>query len=88
PNAFTPNRDGKNETWRVYKENIYDFHLQVFNRWNEVVFETYTITDEWNGLLHNTESKCPVGTYLYKVTYRENANKQLQQELGEVHIVK
>ena len=88
PNAFTPNRDGKNETWRVYKENIYDFHIEVYNRWNELVFESDDILHEWNGLRNNTGVDCPVGTYTFKVSYREIANKQFQEEIGIVNIVR
>ena len=87
PNAFTPNRDGKNETWRVYKTHIHDFELEVYNRWNELVFQSYDINKEWNGNRMNDGAKCPVGTYTFKARFKEDANKQLQEEIGQVNIV-
>jgi gliding motility-associated-like protein len=41
PNAFSPNGDGKNETWHIF--NIDDYpanEVTVYNRWGSVVFNT------------------------------------------------
>lgn len=48
-NAFTPNGDHKNNTWRGYGMSIATYSLRVFNRWGEIVFETTEITDAWDG---------------------------------------
>jgi len=43
PNIFTPDGDEFNEYWRVYITgiDIYDFHLTMYNRWGEIVWESY-----------------------------------------------
>lgn len=50
-NAFTPDGDSFNETWKVYMEgiDIYDFHLVVFNRYGEIVWESFDVTGSWDG---------------------------------------
>lgn len=45
PTAFSPNKDGSNDIFRVKNTNLSQFQLQVFNRWGEKVFET-TDADE------------------------------------------
>ena len=51
PNAFTPNGDLLNETFRVKDELkiIQDFELNIFNRWGQKVYYTNNKTDGWNG---------------------------------------
>ncbi len=51
PNAFTPNGDGNNPTWRVYMAG-YDFRnfdLNVFDRWGELIWNTNDVNAEWDG---------------------------------------
>jgi len=51
PNVFTPDGDEFNETWRVYISGIdvYDYHLTIFNRWGEIIWESYNPEGEWDG---------------------------------------
>jgi len=52
PNAFSPNGDGENDELQVYyllPACIENFHLALFNRWGEQVFETSDIGFKWDG---------------------------------------
>ena len=49
PNAFTPNNDGLNDYWHVHAGAIQDYHLQIFNRWGELVHESFTPDSFWIG---------------------------------------
>lgn len=51
PNAFSPNEDGINDLFKVQGRNIDpdNFHLQIFNRYGELVFETRNPELAWNG---------------------------------------
>ena len=49
PNAFTPNADGKNEKLYVRGINLTEVHLAIFDRWGELVFETRSLNDGWDG---------------------------------------
>ena len=55
PNTFTPDGDEFNPTWRVYIEGIdvYDFNLQVFDRWGHQVWQSYDVNGEWDGTFNN-----------------------------------
>jgi gliding motility-associated-like protein len=64
PNTFTPNGDGINDTWVIDKLNTYpDCRVQVFNRYGQVVFESYGYPQPWNGTMAG--KPVPFGTYYY-----------------------
>lgn len=68
PNAFTPDGDGLNDTFGAVGEGISEYHLVVFNRWGEVVFESTDINVKWDGYL--ATEKAPAGAYSYVVKGR------------------
>lgn len=49
PNAFSPNGDWINDTYGTPSFYIKDYHIQIFNRWGELVFESFDIADKWDG---------------------------------------
>lgn len=89
PNAFTPNGDGLNDTWKVYgegfKNNGYtkEFHIQVFDRWGNTVFESHDINFEWDGMRGG--SMVQMGVYPYKVRL-EGFDRQVFEQEGTVTI--
>ena len=45
PNAFSPNGDGRNDTFVAKEcENITEFHAYIFNRWGQKLFGMAPIT--------------------------------------------
>ncbi|MDF3078090.1 MAG: type sorting protein [Sphingobacteriaceae bacterium] len=65
PNTFTPNGDGTNDEFVVSMINLRSYHIKIFNRWGEQLFEANSIFDNWNGLYNG--SPLPVGTYYYLI---------------------
>jgi gliding motility-associated-like protein len=73
PNAFTPNGDGMNDTYKPGGGNtVSDFTMEIFNRWGQKVYATSDVNKGWDGLFENKESL--QGTYVYHVTYKNNSN--------------
>jgi gliding motility-associated-like protein len=85
--AFTPNGDGINETWKI--ENIDQYpncNITVYDRWGQIVLnysEGYTIP--WSG--NNKAGELPSGAYYY-VIYKEGHNESLGVYTGSVSIVR
>lgn len=54
PNAFSPNGDGLNDTFKAKKgyRSIVDFHAYIFNRWGQKLYEWTDVAGEWDGT-HN-----------------------------------
>lgn len=67
PNAFTPNDDGINDAFCPLASNVISFHMSVYNRWGQFMFETDNIKTGWNGIIKG--EKCPAGLYVYLVSY-------------------
>lgn len=69
PNAFTINQDGLNESWGVTPVFVKDIHIQVFNRWGSLVFETKDKDESWQGPeMHSYEEKFD-NVFIYKIIY-------------------
>ncbi|MEK7226288.1 MAG: gliding motility-associated C-terminal domain-containing protein, partial [Bacteroidota bacterium] len=51
PTGFTPNNDGKNDTWNIPGLALYpDAVVTVFNRWGEKIYQSKNyISNPWNG---------------------------------------
>jgi len=49
PNAFTPNGDGKNDKYFVRGFGIAKMDLKIFNRYGEMVFQTFNPLTGWDG---------------------------------------
>ncbi|GIV35192.1 MAG: hypothetical protein KatS3mg031_2727 [Chitinophagales bacterium] len=72
PNAFSPNRDGINDEFKVEIRNFTHFRLRIFNRWGEKLFETTDPTVGWDGTYRGKE--CNPGVYVYHVEADFNDN--------------
>lgn len=63
-NAFTPNGDGKNDTWIVDRLNLYPKNkLTILDKWGNSLFEKNNYQGEWDGKLKGED--LPTGTYYY-----------------------
>ncbi len=71
PNAFTPNADGTNDGFRGNGslEGATDFHLSIWNRYGERLFETTDPDEAWNGKKDNNGQLAPQGVYIVMVTF-------------------
>lgn len=69
PNAFSPNKDGRNETFVIPAKGVSKvIFFRVFNRWGEVVFEKKdfvpdNFTGGWDGKCKGIDA--PEGIYVY-----------------------
>ncbi|WP_170265071.1 T9SS type B sorting domain-containing protein [Salibacter halophilus] len=86
PNAFTPNGDGLNDKFEVQGIGITDYHILIFDRWGNLVFESNDINRSWNGLQNNSGEKVNQGTYNYKLQYR-SGDYDLEERFGTIEVI-
>ncbi len=72
PTAFTPNGDGVNDLFRPKGISIGKFHLLIYNRWGQLLFETDDMERGWDGASKGI--LCPAGTYSFIATYEGTDN--------------
>jgi large repetitive protein len=66
PNGFTPNGDGKNDTWIIDNISLFpECEVEVYNRWGEQLFYSKGYTTQWDGTYKG--KPLPVGTYYYAI---------------------
>jgi len=82
PNAFTPNNDDKNDAYLGVGtlENISDFNMKIWNRWGEIVFESNSQYEGWNGRKGNTGPLLSAGVYVVLVNYESARDGQIQHK--------
>jgi gliding motility-associated-like protein len=72
PNAFTPNGDGKNDTWDVPALKAYPLHtLIVYNRYGQKVFERKQNFTSWDGKYKG--EKLTPGAYTYFIDLKNGS---------------
>jgi len=72
--AFSPNRDGLNDYFRVRTQcPVTNFKMGVYNRWGQEVYQTNDISHKgWNGSLEGQQSE--VGDYVWFVRFTDKDN--------------
>ena len=66
PTAFSPNKDGLNDTWRIESlVAVPDARVLVYNRFGKIIFETTGNSKEWDGMYKG--QSLPTGAYVYMI---------------------
>jgi gliding motility-associated-like protein len=74
PTAFTPNGDGKNDTWAIpFLDPAFDATVNVFNRWGQLVYHSVGEIVSWDGKVNGVTQAS--GTYVYLVTFKTSKLK-------------
>ncbi|MFT6245673.1 MAG: gliding motility-associated-like protein [Crocinitomicaceae bacterium] len=69
PNSITMDNDGINEVFKVYHDcPVEEFWMRIFNRWGDLIFETYDINFQWDGRKLNGEF-AQDGVYTWSMRY-------------------
>jgi gliding motility-associated-like protein len=72
PNAFTPNKDGRNELFGPVMTGVKNFTFAIFDRWGEKILETNNADRSWDGE-YKGES-CKQDIYVWKLSLLTESN--------------
>lgn len=88
PNAFSPNNDGKNETWVIDGLNKYpDVKVRVFNRWGNSMFTDQDgVYEPWDGRTNGADLAS--GTYYYVIDLKGSPDGTDDVKVGSLTIVR
>lgn len=88
PNAFTPDDDGENDIFLPYLNGFQTetYELYIFNRWGELVFESYSLSQGWDGTYKNQFAKSDV--YVWKIKVTDSVNGEKKEFVGHVTLLR
>ena len=88
PNAFTPNtNDDYNDEFRAYGYGISNYSMTIYNRWGEIIFNSYDIEIGWKGYLNNGNIVAPIGVYAYRIQV-VNIFGEINNYVGQLKLLK
>ena len=96
PNAFTPNTNGSsggqydpnainNDVFFPIFKGVEEYHLEIFNRWGELIFESFDPMIGWDGYYRGELVQQDV--YIWKATVKFTNGKE-DTLVGEVHLIR
>lgn len=96
PNAFTPNTSGPNggrqtnggfnDVFLPIVKGSTAFHMQIYDRWGSVVFESRDTDTGWDGYDQNN-ALMPAGVYIYKISVVQS-NGETVTRAGDVSLIR
>jgi len=90
PNVFTPDGDDFNEIFKpiMYSGiDVYNYHMTIYNKWGEIVFESYNTANGWNGTYGGGEI-VQDGVYIWQIEFGDTRSDEIHKYTGHVTILK
>jgi gliding motility-associated-like protein len=87
PNAFTPDGDTYNNEWKPITFNVESGNYIIFNRWGEIIYESYNLDVGWPGTYGMNGQIVKDGVYIYVIEYL-NAIGVKEKIVGHVTLLK
>lgn len=90
PNVFTPDHDEFNEGFKPIFTSGYDpfdYHLIIFNRWGEIVFESFDASKGWDGT-YSDQGLVQDGVYVWQIEFKETMSDKRHTYRGHVTVLK
>lgn len=96
PNVFTPNTLGSsnghydiksltNDVFFPYTSGVISYKLQIFDRWGELIFESFDVNIGWDGYYRG--KLCEQGVYIWKADVKLSNGKTFNKT-GDVTLLK
>jgi len=87
PNAFTPDGDGLNDVFLVKSTADFGkFHLIIFNRWGQSIFESSNANQGWDGKFNGKEAMS--GIYTYSIVFTGKDSIQERHFKGRISLIR
>lgn len=89
PNVFTPDGDDFNEIFKPIMTSgyeVYDYHLTIFNRWGEIMFESYDAGYGWDGT-YQEGKLVEDGVYIWRIEFGDTRSDEKHEYMGHVSVL-
>ena len=89
PNSFTPDGNQFNPLFLPIVTAGVDknqYELEIYNRWGELIFQTTSTEDGWDGTYKGIA--CPEGMYNWKIKYKTSSSDEKKVHVGHVNLLR
>ena len=89
PNSFTPDGDEHNQLFApiiTSGVDIYEFHMTIYNRWGETIWESFDTTGKWDGTYNG--KICPDGLYNWTIEFGLPKNDGRKELNGSIRLIR
>lgn len=85
PNAFTPNKDGKNDMVFVRSQTLKTMRFYIYSQWGAQLFYSTNIADGWEGTFRGVPQ--PIGVYMYTLRATMNDGREIDKK-GTITLIR
>ncbi|HIF14908.1 MAG TPA: T9SS type B sorting domain-containing protein, partial [Bacteroidetes bacterium] len=86
PDAFSPNGDGQNDYLTIIDYDIETLsYFKVYNRWGQLLFETNSLSNGWDGTYKGEPQD--MGTYIYLIVGYSKLGKKIIKK-GDITLIR
>jgi gliding motility-associated-like protein len=89
PNAFTPNGDERNNTFKpiiTSGVDVFNYSFVIYNRWGEIIWESFNPSMGWDGTYNNIP--CQDGTYTWKLRFKVVETDEIKEYMGNLTLMR
>ena len=89
PNAFTPDGDERNNTFKpiiTSGVDIFNYSFYIYNRWGQVIWESYNPNIGWDGTYNL--NMCQDGVYTWKLKFKIPKTDEIREFNGFLQLIK
>ena len=87
PSAFSPNNDGRDDLFKVLGGiNFNSYHLSIYNRWGQKIFETTDFKKGWDGNFNGLRQ--PSGVFVWYCEFRRKDDASRTTMTGTVTLIR
>jgi len=90
PNSFSPDGNGINEEFfpYIFGHQPQSYKIYIFNRWGEMIFESFDVNKKWNGHDYRNNKLCKSDIYIWKIKANELLTGELREFQGHVMLIR
>ena len=85
PNVFSPNGDGSNDYLVVHSPRLFEFKIEIYDRWGKKIYQTEEQKEYWDGTFN--DKILPPQTFVYIITGITVLGEEVRKE-GNTTIIK
>lgn len=89
PNVFSPNGDALNDTFKPSSNcGFTSFEMKIFSRWGQLVYNSKSAEDGWNGETGGEPAPADVYTYMISYTFESADSLSSGKISGDLALIR